>query len=198
MVAGAQIRRGERTYNLRSPAAHVPNDMKKQNRAVESSTATQNSSDAAPTILNGEPIPPLKLPEGFDFTYHLQVVAAGKVKPTTHEEFQQLIAELKSSKKKWFGLIPSPRRDFARAWTILGAMQLVLRCLDEIAQLGLAWDEFKRTYGWMPVKLVGEQTYPGALELHRFHIASRSGSRFQVVGCTYEKVVVVCAIALRN
>ena len=77
----------------------VPNDMKKQNRAVESSTATQNSSDAAPTILNGEPIPPLQLPEGFDFTYHLKVVAAGKVRPASHEDFQRLIAELKSSKK---------------------------------------------------------------------------------------------------
>ncbi|WLI88081.1 hypothetical protein Q4S45_15190 [Massilia sp. R2A-15] len=73
--------------------------MKKQNLAAEPSAATQTSPKSPPTILRGAPVPPLRLPEGFDPYYHLKIVAAGKVRPASHEDFQRLIAELKSLKK---------------------------------------------------------------------------------------------------
>ena len=74
----------------------------------------------------------------------------------------------------------------------------VVNCLDRITQRGLAWGEFVRIHGWIHVNLVGEQTYPGAVELHRFYVSSPSGNRYEVIGYTFQQVVVICAIALRK
>ena len=53
-----------------------------------------------PSILHGKSISPMELPADFDFTYHRKVLASGKVRATTSEEFADMIAELKQKLRK--------------------------------------------------------------------------------------------------
>jgi len=52
-----------------------------------------------PAILGGERMPPFELPPDFDFTYHKKVLASGKVKPSTPEDFAREIERLKQKIK---------------------------------------------------------------------------------------------------
>ncbi|WLI88080.1 hypothetical protein Q4S45_15185 [Massilia sp. R2A-15] len=94
----------------------------------------------------------------------------------------------------------NPTLDFVPSLIDLGsdAAVEIVDCLDDIAQRALTWDKFERIHGWEPLNLVGEQTYPGAVDLHRFYVDALSGNRYQIIGYTFQYVVVICAIALRN
>lgn len=63
--------------------------------------ATQLATSIGPKILGGRPLPELKLPADFDFTYHKKILASGEVKPATHEDFVQQIAALKQLKNNF-------------------------------------------------------------------------------------------------
>jgi hypothetical protein len=55
-----------------------------------------------PAILNGKEIKQIPLPADFDYEHHLKVIEKIKregVKPTSKEDFERLIAELKAKRK---------------------------------------------------------------------------------------------------
>lgn len=71
----------------------------------------------------------------------------------------------------------------------------VLRTLDEIAQRSFTWSQFVDAFGWQPLNLQGQDTFPGAMQLHEFAITTVSNHLYRIVGYTQENIVVVCAIA---
>ncbi|MHA4871066.1 hypothetical protein ACXZ1M_25600 [Duganella sp. PWIR1] len=56
-----------------------------------------------PAILGGAQMDRPELPPGFDLSYHKKVLASGKIKPATEEDFANEIASLKQKIKNGLG-----------------------------------------------------------------------------------------------
>lgn len=56
-----------------------------------------------PAILGGRRMMPFELPPEFDLTHHKKVLAAGKVRPATPEDYAKQIARLKQQIKDEIG-----------------------------------------------------------------------------------------------
>lgn len=56
-----------------------------------------------PAILGGARMPKVELPPGFDLTLHKKILASGKIKPATHEDFAREIALLEQKIKDGLG-----------------------------------------------------------------------------------------------
>jgi len=82
----------------------------------------------------------------------------------------------------------------------LGAQESIdiIDSLATISAQQYSWDEFAYFYGWEPLTLPGIDIFPGANELHQFQIQGASSQRYQIIGYTYENVVIVCAIARKG
>jgi len=50
-----------------------------------------------PAILGGRRMSKFELPFGFDLTHHQKVLASGKIRATTSEEFAEMIAALEKT-----------------------------------------------------------------------------------------------------
>ena len=74
----------------------------------------------------------------------------------------------------------------------------VLATLDYIARNQYTWDRFVAAFNWRPLHLSGQDTFPGANELHEFIIQGPSSQLYNITGYTYETVVVVCAIGFAS
>ncbi|NVD97213.1 hypothetical protein [Massilia sp. BJB1822] len=72
----------------------------------------------------------------------------------------------------------------------------ILQCLSDITSKQYSWDDFVLSHHWIPIALVGEQTYPGAVQLHRFFITTSANHQYQIVGYTFQETIIVCALAL--
>ncbi|HEX5342927.1 MAG TPA: hypothetical protein VFX55_10560 [Duganella sp.] len=79
----------------------------------------------------------------------------------------------------------------------LGA-QASVDIFDSLATISAqqySWDEFAYRHGWEPLALPAIDIFPGANELHQFQIQAASAQQYQIIGYTYENVVIICAIA---
>lgn len=56
-----------------------------------------------PAIFGGRRMAKFELPPDFDFTYHREVLASGKVRPSTPEDYAKQIARLKQQIKDEIG-----------------------------------------------------------------------------------------------
>lgn len=74
----------------------------------------------------------------------------------------------------------------------------IFDALQSISSRRYSWAEFVQQFGWEPLDLTNVDTFPGSNELHRFHIGSPSNQLYEIVGYTYENVVVVCAVARKG
>jgi hypothetical protein len=76
----------------------------------------------------------------------------------------------------------------------------ILQAIHDIDLRQYTWDRFVHTHGWEPVPREGDNTYPGAHEIHYFYVQGQSGQLYEVFGYRYsdhtlEDILVVCAIA---
>jgi hypothetical protein len=71
----------------------------------------------------------------------------------------------------------------------------VLDELDSIAERRYSWQQFVNLCKWQTLNLSGQDTFPGANDLHQFLVQGVSGQSYTVVGYTHNNVIVVCAIA---
>lgn len=74
----------------------------------------------------------------------------------------------------------------------------LFRGLDDITSQQYDWDEFVTQFGWRPLSLTGQDTFPGGNEMHQFIVPGPSSQLYTVFGYTYEYVVVICAIARKG
>lgn len=76
------------------------------------------------------------------------------------------------------------------------ALNEVFDVLEGIESSNLSWDHFVEMYGWVQVKLTGQETYPGADPLHWFAIVGRSGVEYQIAAKGPYGAVVICSVAV--
>lgn len=72
----------------------------------------------------------------------------------------------------------------------------VLTSLEQILARELQWDQFVADHGWQALSLKGQDTSPGGMELHVFHLAGgESGKWYEVFAFSDSHVIVVCSVA---
>lgn len=71
----------------------------------------------------------------------------------------------------------------------------VLDTLEMLGNAGLSWNVFAAQAQWAPLPIHGQDTYPGANEMHSFFINLPNGPLMEIAGYTYDQTVVVCAVA---
>jgi hypothetical protein len=49
-------------------------------------------------------------------------------------------------------------------------------------------------FGWEPLYLTDIDTFPGANELHKFVVSGPTALKYQIIGYTHERVVIICAV----
>ena len=68
--------------------------------------------------------------------------------------------------------------------------------LLEIQEAEISWEEFVEHYHWLPLPIAGSDTYPGANQLCSFQIiVDETGTQVEIVGFSYEGLIVICSIA---
>lgn len=68
--------------------------MRRKSNTARNDTAQSRIINDRPTISGNTLLPALELPPDFDFTHHIKVLASRQIRPTTHEEFAEMIAKL--------------------------------------------------------------------------------------------------------
>jgi hypothetical protein len=71
----------------------------------------------------------------------------------------------------------------------------VLSTLEDLAKANVPWTTFVETSGWEALPIAAPDTYPGANLLHSFFIELAGNKLIEIVGYTYDEIVVICAIA---
>ena len=68
--------------------------------------------------------------------------------------------------------------------------------LLEIQEAEISWAEFVDHYQWRELPISGADTYPGANQLCSFQIVvDETGTQVEIIGFSYENLVVICSIA---